>query len=60
MRTAYSQVTTEVPGSPVFIMQMCANARHIEVQVVGDLHGECATLSGRDCSTQRRFQVHKI
>ena len=49
MRTAYSQVTTEVPGSPVFIMQMCSNARHIEVQVVGDLHGECATLSGRDC-----------
>ena len=26
---------SEVPGSPVFMMQLCAGARHIEVQIMG-------------------------
>ena len=26
----------EVPGSPIFMMQLCSGARHIEVQIVGD------------------------
>ncbi len=27
---------SEVPGSPIFMMQLCSGARHIEVQIVGD------------------------
>eukprot|EP00854_Cymbomonas_tetramitiformis_P001298 gene1298-1885_t len=54
--TAYAQVTAEVPGSPVFMMQLCSEARHLEVQIVGDEHGNAVALNGRDCSTQRRFQ----
>ncbi|CAN0207793.1 unnamed protein product, partial [Hapterophycus canaliculatus] len=50
------QVTSEVVGSPVFLMQLCTGARHIEVQIVGDEHGQAVALNGRDCSTQRRFQ----
>jgi len=53
---AYVQVQNEVIGSPIFLMQLCKNARHLEVQIVGDQHGNAVALNGRDCSTQRRFQ----
>lgn len=49
-------MTNEVVGSPIFLMQLCSGARHIEVQIVGDEHGQAVALNGRDCSTQRRFQ----
>eukprot|EP00933_Yihiella_yeosuensis_P029464 TRINITY_DN23109_c0_g1_i1.p1 TRINITY_DN23109_c0_g1~~TRINITY_DN23109_c0_g1_i1.p1 ORF type:complete len:2264 (+),score=566.09 TRINITY_DN23109_c0_g1_i1:79-6870(+) len=52
----FPQVQGEVPGSPIFMMQLCSGARHIEVQIVGDQHGQVVALNGRDCSTQRRFQ----
>jgi len=56
LRTAYPQVLGEVPGSPIFLVTLCQGARHLEVQVVGDHHGNAIALGGRDCSTQRRFQ----
>jgi acetyl-CoA carboxylase/biotin carboxylase 1 len=52
----FLQVQNEVIGSPIFLMQLCKNNRHIEVQIVGDESGHAVAFSGRDCSTQRRFQ----
>ncbi|KAG5181165.1 acetyl-CoA carboxylase [Tribonema minus] len=56
LRSHFVQVQNEVVGSPIFMMQLCTGARHIEVQIVGDEHGNAVALNGRDCSTQRRFQ----
>lgn len=53
---AYRQVCGEVPGSPIFIMRMSSNSRHLEVQVLADEYGEAVALNGRDCSVQRRHQ----
>ena len=56
LREAWPQVLGEVPGSPIFLVQLCTGARHLEVQVMADKHGNAIALGGRDCSTQRRFQ----
>ena len=31
--TAFRQVQTEVPASPIFIMKLAKNARHLEVRL---------------------------
>jgi len=53
---AYRQVCGEVPGSPIFIMKMSSNSRHLEVQLLADEYGDAIALNGRDCSVQRRHQ----
>jgi acetyl-CoA carboxylase, biotin carboxylase subunit len=40
----------------MFIEKCIENARHIEVQVMGDTHGNIVHLYERDCSIQRRNQ----
>lgn len=52
----FRQVQSEVPGSPIFIMKLASGARHLEVQLLADQHGQCIALHGRDCSVQRRHQ----
>jgi len=56
LKTGFIQVQNEVVGSPIFMMQLCTQARHLEVQIIGDEYGNAIALNGRDCSTQRRFQ----
>jgi pyruvate carboxylase len=44
-------------GSPdVFVEKLVQKARHIEVQILGDTHGNLVHLFERDCSVQRRHQ----
>lgn len=44
-------------GNPdVYLEKMIMNPRHIEVQVIGDKHGNYIHLGERDCTTQRRRQ----
>jgi len=56
VQTAYRQVCGEVPGSPIFIMKLSSNSRHLEVQLLADEYGDAVALNGRDCSVQRRHQ----
>ena len=56
VQNAYRQVCGEVPGSPIFIMQLSTQSRHLEVQLLADEYGNAIALNGRDCSVQRRHQ----
>ena len=40
----------------IFIEKFVTSPRHIEIQVLGDTHGNCLYLGERECSIQRRNQ----
>ncbi|KAK8048184.1 hypothetical protein PG994_009914 [Apiospora phragmitis] len=52
----YKAAASEIPGSPIFIMKLAGDARHLEVQLLADQYGNNISLFGRDCSVQRRHQ----
>lgn len=52
----YNAAANEIPGSPIFIMKLAGDARHLEVQLLADQYGNNISLFGRDCSVQRRHQ----
>jgi acetyl/propionyl-CoA carboxylase alpha subunit/acetyl-CoA carboxylase carboxyltransferase component len=40
----------------VYVEELVPSAHHVEVQILGDLHGAVTHLGERDCSIQRNFQ----
>ena len=40
----------------IYVEKLIENARHIEIQVFGDQHGNMVHLGERECSVQRRHQ----
>ncbi len=56
MKRAVSEATSAFGDGSVFIEKYVTSPRHIEVQVMGDKHGNVVHLFERECSVQRRHQ----
>ena len=53
---ARSEALNAFGDDTVFLEKFVERPKHIEVQLVGDQHGNLVHLYERDCSVQRRFQ----
>jgi acetyl-CoA carboxylase biotin carboxylase subunit len=56
MKLAVSEATSAFGDGSVFIERYVAGPRHIEIQILGDTHGNIVYLFERECSVQRRHQ----
>jgi propionyl-CoA carboxylase alpha subunit len=53
---AKSEALSSFGDDRVFVEKFIVNPRHIEIQVLGDKHGDVIYLGERECSIQRRNQ----
>ncbi len=53
---ARSEAKSSFGDERVFIEKFISNPRHVEIQVLGDKHGNVIHLGERECSIQRRNQ----
>ena len=51
-----SEAASSFGDDRIFIEKFVTQPRHIEIQVLGDRHGNCLYLHERECSIQRRNQ----
>jgi acetyl-CoA carboxylase biotin carboxylase subunit len=56
LRQARTEAGTVFGNDSVYIEKFLSHPRHIEIQVMGDGHGNVVHLGERDCSLQRRHQ----
>jgi acetyl-CoA carboxylase biotin carboxylase subunit len=55
-RTAAAEAEAAFGDPNLYVEKLVRPARHVEVQVLADAHGEVLTLGERECSIQRRHQ----
>ncbi len=56
MKRAVSEAQSAFGDGAVFIEKYITSPRHIEIQILGDTHGNILYLFERECSIQRRHQ----
>lgn len=56
MHLAISEAKSAFGDGSVFIERYVTSPRHIEIQILGDMHGNIVHLFERECSVQRRHQ----
>ena len=56
LRDATSEAERSFKSSEVYIEKLIERPRHIEIQLLGDHHGNLLHLGERECSIQRRHQ----
>ena len=55
-RDSKAEAKSSFGDDRIFIEKFVTQPRHIEIQVLGDKHGNCIYLNERECSIQRRNQ----
>src|ERR1700757_4436302 len=56
LEEAQSEARSAFGDASVFLVKVLGRARHLEVQILADHHGNLLHLYERDCSVQRRHQ----
>jgi pyruvate carboxylase len=56
LRAARREAQAAFGNDEVYLEKLVRHARHVEVQILGDVHGNLVHLFERDCTVQRRNQ----